>query len=210
MQWHRLITNNEADDRCYQACIQMVLETFQGPMDGSKLDEATGYRAGKWTWPFQGMKHLVDNGLFVTYWDNFDAAAFTNSPNEWLINNYDSVDAKKILESSDIKEAATALNHLKDAAGYTHILQTPTLDTLKSVSLDDAAVIVPINSAILNGLGQKFVGHFVLLNSIDDQFVTFVDPGLPASLNRRVDRRKFLDAWQYPDSEGASLIVVEN
>jgi hypothetical protein len=192
--------------RCFQASIRMILKYFFPKKDFSykTLDVLTHKVKGKWTWPMDGVLALQSMGLTVLKIGIFDYTAFAKDPEHYLAAYYNNplVLHEQIIHSDIAHEQKSAAEFAKRV---TIQKQVPTYDDLIQALKDRYLLLLNVNSRLLNRK-KGYVGHFVVVYRITPYTVWMQDPGLPAHKNRRVSRRMFEQAWEYPNKHTKGLL----
>jgi hypothetical protein len=188
-------SNTKDDTHCYQAALRMVLGRFKPEVTYSfeELDVLTDKIDGKWTWPQAGLVSLIEKGFEVVIIDAFDYERFVNEGVQHLEDEYGKEVAKEQESHSDIPNAIK--NIQKMLKHNIRIEDTPSLELLRKYIDDGYLLICNVNSSLLNGK-EGYVGHFVVVYKMDENNITFHDPGLPAKKARTEMLDKFYDAWK--------------
>ncbi len=190
---------------CFQACLKMIFKYFFPERDYSfkELDKISKKKKNKWTWPMAALLFLRKNGLKVKFHAELDYKKFAKNGEYYLKELYPK-DAEKIIEMSDI---SAEIKNTKEMLKYN-------IFSVKRISLKDIfrkfqqsyLIIFNINSRIVNRK-KGFCGHFVLLTGFDKNNIFIHDPGLPPKPNRKVSKKLFLKAWQYPKREYDTILI---
>lgn len=75
--------SNPDDTHCFQACLRSVLKYFRPSEEYNwdALDELSGKRPGKWTWPLYSIGQLYTAGFEAEVIEDFDYQQFIIAPN---------------------------------------------------------------------------------------------------------------------------------
>lgn len=200
-------SNTPDDTHCFQAALKMILKYFLPTQDFSwkQIDKITAKKEGLWTWPFAGMLWLHAQGFQVINQEVFDYQRFVQEKNTYLIDFYGKEVGKAQIGHSDVnQEAAFAKELLKGGILKDHL---PTLEDIQQLVIDNYLLICNVNSCALSNK-QGYVGHFIVVKEVDDQYVYFHDPGLPPLKDRRVPIATFMHAWAYPNETSQNVLAI--
>ncbi len=197
--------NLSDDTHCFQACLRMVLRFFYPERNYSfkELDKISKKVKKKWTWPMATLVAFKRMGFKVKFHSKLDYKKFAKSGEKYLKKLYPK-DAEKMIEMSDIP---SEIKNTKE-------MLKCNIFTTKRISLEEIfekfqqsyLVILNINSRVLN-CKKGFSGHFIIITGFDKNNIFFHDPGLPPESNRRVSKKLFLKAWQYPQEEYDTILI---
>lgn len=200
--------SNTADNsHCFQAALRMVLKYFEPEKNYSfeELDKLTAKVKDLWTWPLAGILSFVNNNYDVVILDAFDYAAFSEKGEEYLIRLFGKEVANEQIKNSNIKQEVKFTKKL--LAKKIIINPKPSLTTAKKLIKDGYLVIFNVNSQALNNK-NGYVGHFVVVYKIDNDFIYFQDPGLPPVRNRKETIEKFNEAWKVTKDAYAFKLII--
>ncbi|UCD03478.1 MAG: hypothetical protein JSW73_02995 [Candidatus Woesearchaeota archaeon] len=81
-----------------------------------------------------------------------------------------------------------------------------TFEDLESFFKNKCLIVPCINRNVLKNK-EGFVGHFVLITNIAEDYVEFHDPGLPPIQNRKVGKEEFIKSFYDPNTARWALVV---
>lgn len=198
---------NTDDLHCFEASLRMVLKHFLPEQEYTweQLDELTGKRAGKWSWPQRAMLALKDMGFEVVDMDTFDYQAFSEQGADYLFSYYKPGVGEEQVKNSDIPNEMEVAKRY--AASGIHALKVPGIEDIMSCLAEGYLVICNVNSRTLAGR-RGYAGHAVLVYEADENHVTFHDPGLPASPAERAPTYLFLKAFRYGGEDTPNMLAI--
>jgi len=189
---------NPDGTHCFQACLRMVLKYFclSDHYTWGELDELSGKRPGKWTWPLYAIGRLHLLGFEAAIVEDFDYLQFIAEPNKYILHRFGVQAGTEQIENSDIPYEVGIARKFCKLAGKPKI---PTLADLREFLHSGFLPICCLNLPALYG-ESGYLGHFVVPVKIDDEFVIFRDPGIqtqifPSRPASRVSRQIFENAW---------------
>lgn len=199
---------NTADNtHCFQAGMKMLLGYYFPKEDFSweSLEELTGKKDGKWTWPMKGWLYLAERGLDITYYGTFDYEKFAQSPEEYLFSRTSKEVATAQIRNSDILYEASVAKELVQKINQEK--RIPAIVDISNYIADGYLVFCNVNYYPLYGK-EGYSGHFVLIYGIDEEYVYLHDPGLPPNPSAKIPLKNFIAAWEYSGVENKGLTVV--
>ncbi len=194
---------------CWQAAIQMVLNTFSKTKQYTieEVIKISGKKEGQWTWPTQTLLWLNKNNYETMLIEDFDYHEFAQNGLKYLESRYGNEVANAQSKMSDIheqqelaKKFIPIINIQKRPADKKDII-----DLLEKGYL----IITNINAAKLFNL-NGYSAHFVLIFKADDKSIHLHDPGLPPKPNLKVSWEQFEKAWGYPSSRDKNLLAIKS
>jgi len=211
LQHHYHFTPNEPDDlHCLQSAIRMTWEGLFGKtLSLRDAERVTNFQAGLQTWPFAAMLSLADAGATVVNIEDFDPHGFIADPAAEL-QRQTLGDEKVVAHILAVSDADAEIEIVKKCLAHPLVRfenRSPRLpDLITAAQAPATAVICNVNyRALVSRAGYN--GHFVIVDSADEQEVHFQDPGLPPLENHHVATETFLAAWAPPKANMANLIV---
>ena len=190
---------------CVETCLKMILGYFEPGAEYSieELEKITGKQPEKGSWSFQWSLWFTDHGYNVKHYTTFDFDAFIAEGLEYIRRDYGDEVADWQDKNSDVE---TARSQAKDYLKKVEIaVKKPTIADIRK-ELDEGAVVKPmVNSRVLNGR-EGYEAHSVVVLDVDNEYVWFHDPGLPAFENRKESHELFQKAM---DSFGGEMDVVK-
>lgn len=199
---------NTADgNRCYQAAIRMVVQSFRPDRDysWSELDRITGRIEDGGTWPLAGTVWLHEQGYEVLYVEPMDNRRFAREGANYVREFYGSDDLAD--PRTDYAREQANARRLVERVPFE--VRVPTIDDLRTRLDENYLLICLVNSRALNGQsGHR--GHFVVVKGCDDDALVIHDPGPPAQSNRRVPLDEFEAAWAFPDERAKNFVAVRD
>ncbi len=200
---------NTADNtHCNQAGMRMILGYYfpQEKFTWRKLEEITGKKPRKWTWPMKGWLYLAERGLDVTYYGTFDYDQFIRHGSAYLLKRYGKEVGEAQIKHSNISyEREISKKLLKKVS---QVKRVPTLEDIKNFIQENCLLMCNVNYYPLYGK-PGYAGHFVLIYGIDERYVYLQDPGLPPHPNAEIPIERFLNAWNYSGEDNRGLTVVK-
>jgi hypothetical protein len=201
-------SNTPDDTHCFQAALRMILKHFLPEQDFSwqQLDEITAKHPGMWTWPMAGLCWLKQNGFDVINIEDFDYRRFCEEKENYLTEKFGSEVARVQVKNSVLHaEIEWAKKFITTVPTQNRL---PSYDEIINLALEGYLLIVNVNARTLNHT-PGYAGHFIVIGNVTNNWLQFHDPGLPAIKNRKVDRKLFLEAWNYPDEGARNLIAIK-
>jgi len=201
--------NTEDDMRCFQATTRMVLGYFlpERNFDWEELDEMSNHHEGLSTWPQKMLTELAGLDFDVKLVEGFDGRDFIRRGEQYLIDAFGAETAQWQIKYSNIDEERQFYQLAYDR-GVNIENRLPDLDEMAEQLADDYAVICTVNSRKLNNQ-PGYVGHSVVILSINDNEVVLHDPGLPPQPERHVSRELFEQAWADPNENAKNYIAIK-
>jgi len=175
---------------CVQTNMKMVLKYFHQDKDFSfeYLDNITGRTEGKWTWPAQALKPLVDNCL-DTYFCSI--TPYENITPDFLTIHYGEADGNKMIQQTNWDVLPDAIDYLLASGRYEH--KNTTFEELENEFMKGSVIIVTL----------RF--HQVTITGINETHVLVHDP---ASRPFRVYlKESFKDIWYSSPSDNDIFII---
>lgn len=200
--------NDKTNMHCFQASVQMILGYFM-PERTFTLDELvklSGSVEGMSTWPARMLIELDKMGLDIVMVEGFDGKDFIERGPEYLREVYAGETAEWQIENGDIDKERADYQELYDH-GISVQQRIPTIGDIQKYMSDGYLVKVTLNSRRLKGL-DGYLGHSVIVVSVDDESVILHNPGLPPTPNQKVTRKIFEAAWAYPNEGAKELIAM--
>lgn len=155
------------------------------------FDVATGFNKKKFTWDAQGLLWISRKGIWVTCISEFDYHRFA-SEGEAYLHWYWRPDVFEFQKkNSDIVAARKAVQKLLPRAEF--FCKRTTLKDIREQLKKGAIVLAAVNPKALDekeGVGS----HMVVVLDINNQEVTFHDPGIPPVPFRKVKNALFKKA----------------
>ena len=203
------VANLDDDRHCLQAAYAMAVHALSGnPITMAQAEADTGFAPGHSTWPFAAMLSLIRRGYMVRSVERFGIDDFVADPDAAIREQVgDDEIADRIAETSDYDLEVLRVKELVDSGGMSFEQRSPAFADIAESLRNGEVVIVNVNGLALNGK-SGYVGHFILVTGVDDEFVEFVDPGLPPCPQGRASVDTFLKAWHYPTADVANMISV--
>jgi hypothetical protein len=201
--------NTPDDLHCVEACFQMVLKYLFPDQDWSleQLRKMVRHLPHKGAALSGMMIELVKLGLHVVNIENLDYGKFAEDGEDYLKTIWDSqtlagqkelIDIRheqklaKELTQSDKVELVTREAVFKDAENYFH---------------KNNIVLVSINPLVLDGR-EGYWSHLVVITDINNDSVTFHDPGLPPQPNRVVSKKVFIESMTPPRKPDTNVVAI--
>ena len=160
------------------------------------LDELSGKRPGKWTWPLRGIGEIADRGLLVEVIDDFDYHQFVSRAENYLLERFGAEAGSEQIANSDVPY------EVEVAAKYSHIVSRTGIPTIEDLQSFISRGMLPVACLNLPALYGKpgYLGHFVLVRSVTSDAVSFDDPGIstaefPGRKGSTVNIEVFRHAW---------------
>lgn len=172
-----------------------------------ELEKLSAKIEGKATWPQQMAINLHDMGFDVTMVEGFDGRAFIRDGADYLHRAFGKDIAEWQIANSDLPQEQKLYQAAYDR-GVDIQKAIPTLADMQSYIKKGYLVAANVNSPRLRGK-EGYVGHFVVILSIDDTELVLHDPGLPARPNVRVPIETFQAAWADPDDNAKNFIAIK-
>ncbi len=160
------------------------------------LDELSGKRPGKWTWPLYSVGQLYSSGFEAEVIEDLDYQQFIIAPNEYLIGRFGEVAAAEQISNSDIPYEVEISKRYLSLTGKP---RTPTIKDIEQFLSRGYLPICCLNLPALYG-EPGYLGHFVLPTKVEEDTVIFHDPGIQTNLfpgrkDSMVSKRRFQEAW---------------
>jgi len=182
---------NPDEIHCFQACLSMVLKYFLPASNYTfeQLDELSGRKVGKWTWPLKALGELHNLGLEIEIVDNFDYEKFLVRPNEYLVEVCGPEGAAAQIANSDIPYEVETARLYSYLAGKP---DRPTPEHLIKLIEGGSLPICHVNLAELHAQ-PGYIGHFVVVINANSDTIVIHDPGIATE--------------QYPPRENFSVSI---
>lgn len=171
-----------------------------------ELRHMSAKKDGKATWPTQMLMQVRRMGFDVALIEAFDAEAFARDGEHYLRSAFGSKTAEWQIANSDIPDEQRLYQEFL-ASGADYAQRVPTLADIEDFLQRGYLTVAVVNSRKLNNR-PGYVGHFVLLYAIDEENVTFQDPGPPHRERRTESREHFESAWADPSEQAKNLIAI--
>jgi hypothetical protein len=202
-------SNTPDDTHCFQAGMRMILGYFLPDREFSwkELEQLSAKVEGLSTWPQQMLINLRKMGFAATMVEGFDGHAFIRNGGQYLKEAFGEETAEWQIKNSDIPQEQKLYQEAYDT-GVDIQCRVPTLADIQDYLQKGYLVAATINSRQLDGK-DGYVGHFVVVLSIDDQEMVLHNPGLPARQAQRVTREQFMEAWADPNETAQNFIAIK-
>jgi hypothetical protein len=197
--------NTKDRTHCFQASIRMVLKYWFPKKEFSykTLDILTKKVKGMWTWPMEGVLALQNMGLTILDIGIFDYVAFSKNPVSYLKDYFKNPQVvQEQLQHCDIEQERKSAERY--AQHIRHEKRVAIYDDILSALQQKYLLIINVNSRLLNRK-KGYSGHFVVVYRATSHTIWMYDPGFPPKKKRRVTRRVFEEAWEYPNKETKTL-----
>ena len=174
---------DSAGSHCQEASLQSILNYFEPEMgySFSQLCQITGRTTELAVWAFQYSIRLVDNGYEVQRWTTVDYPAFAEKGIDYIRGEYGAEIAEWQEQNTDFATALELANEY--IAKVELVAQKPTVAAIDQAMSQDWLAKVMVDAGVLNDLGH-YLGHSVVVTSVNEGNVTFHDNGLPPQENR--------------------------
>ena len=166
----------------------------------------SGSKKGKSVWPAKMLVEMRKLGIDVVMIEGFNARRFVAEGADYLRDEFAGETAEWQIANSDIpKEQRNYVELL--ASGVKIEKRIPTTSDI--CSLLDAGWLVKctVNSRRLKKL-DGYVGHSVVVLSVDKDEIILHNPGLPPEPFQHVSIADFEAAWAYPNEAAKELIAA--
>lgn len=205
----RLIPNLEDNNHCFQACFAMVYESLtDSPILMEQVDTLTGFVAERPTWPFKGMLSWAEKGLYVKYIEKFSHESFVADPVKTIKDHVQNDEiAQSVIEVSDLEKEVSLVKACLKHPNITFEIRQPSLEDIRYYIKSGCLIVVNVNYYALIGV-DKYVGHFVVVEDVNEDTLTLQNPGPPSIAHQVVSKDNFLKAWCYPNERLANMIAV--
>ncbi|MEX0917434.1 MAG: hypothetical protein WDZ90_02850 [Candidatus Paceibacterota bacterium] len=172
--------NKGGDTHCFQAALKMVLGYYlpERNFPFSRLDELTGHKEGRWTYPYKAYIWLAENGFTVTHIEDFSVEDFVEKGEKFLKEVWDPEVYKLQKQYSDFE---TARRYAKEAWEKKNIYfkrERGTLERVIEYANKGCILLVRVNPCILRGENGDG-SHIVVIKAIEKNKIVIHDPGLP-------------------------------
>ena len=197
------------DTHCNQAALRMMLKYFLPDCEFSweELEKMTAKMPGKATWPAQMLINLADMGFDVVMVESFDAEAFVKDGGDYLKREFGAETAEWQIANSDIPQEQRLYKKLLNSR-VNYQKRIPLMGDIRDYLKRGYLVKLTLNSRKLNHR-QGYVGHSIVVYDINDENVTFHDPGLPAKESRIESLEHLEESWADPNDKAKELIAVK-
>lgn len=197
------------DKHCLQSSFRMVAEAFTGVDPGSEAaDRLTGYVEERGTWQFRAMLAFAQLDLEVIDHEKFDTQEFLRDPeNAIRMQVQDDTVAAQNIADTDLKSEVSALRQCVASPKITFIESVPKFEDLRRETARGRLIICNVNSRILEGQ-DGHMGHFVVVEAIDDDVVTMHNPSPPGRYGVRIPTQLFYKAWTSPSDTMANYLSI--
>jgi hypothetical protein len=198
--------NTSDGTHCFQAALRMILKYFIPEKDFSweLLDKLTAKSKNMWTWPMAGLVWMQEQGFEVINIEKFDYKRFIENPEGYLEKRFGADIAQEQIKNSNIaQETEFAKKFINQVKTENRIA---VIDEISELLEDGYLVITNVNARSLNDQ-EGYIGHFVVVNSCNNNTVTIQDPGSPPMQNKKVSIQQFTKGWAYPDESTQNLMA---
>jgi hypothetical protein len=202
--------NTSDDTHCLQAVLRMALGLFLPGRDFTwqELDNLSGKRPGKWTWPQHALLAIREMGLSVREIAAFNYLEFAQHGMDYLREHYGARAAEEQDRNCDLPyEIATAVKYAESGIPQ---CRAPTFDDIERFLSDGQLVVCWVNHKKLEGRRGGVIDHVVLVYGLDVSRVTLHDPGLPPRQAITVDRGRFWRAWASEGEKTTGMFGIGN
>ena len=195
--------------RCVQASYRMVVHALTGDDPGEDAaDIQTGYVEGRGTWQFRMLLALADYSLKVVDHELIDTQLFLMDPAEAIrAQAGNELVAQQIIDETDIEAEKNAVRKCLENPLITFEESVPSIEQMEEELRVGNLLLVNVNSRVLRGQKGR-QGHILIIENIDDDMVTYHDPGIDGGLNKQIEKNEFVKAWHSPSVEMANYIAV--
>lgn len=199
--------NLKDDTHCVQAALKMVLGFFdpERVYTFAELNEITAHEEGKWTWQYAMSDWLGKNGFVVVAIEDFDTNAFVDDGEGYLEKHWTPEVYEIQKHYSNFSAEKTFAERALKNKNVTLTSRPATIDDVLDYFSQGYVVMVSINPNILND-GEGYASHVVVVTNIDEEHITFHDPGLPPIAFREVSITDFKSAM---GASTASVIAIK-
>lgn len=205
----QFMPNSQDDEHCLHASAWMVLSQFGIKVNMKDLEVATQYRPGNPTWPFGIMEFMGRHGLSVRSIEQFDPVAFVHDPVQAIYDQVgDDEIAARNVAISDLEYEVRMVEQCMANPRVEFEVRLPSIDDIRTGLVQGAFAICNVNSRALAGL-DGYVGHFVVVDRVDDGTLQLQNPGLPPVRDQLVTSTVFEHSWKFPSNEMANVLLVE-
>ena len=210
-KYFEFIPNENDNLHCLQSCFAMINNrVFNENMTAVEAEEFTNFKKGFPTWQFGAILSFAKKGLIVKDIENFQIDLFLKDPVEAVKNQFKSKEVVDyIIKSSDLDNEIKILQQTIATGNVEFIKNIPGMENIKTYLAEGWFVFCNVNYWLLQGIEGKYDGHFVIIDEINEDYITLQNPGLPPMPNQKVTYKNFFNAWNYPDKNAANLIVVK-
>lgn len=207
MEIPEFIANTPDGQRCMQATYRMTVHALTGVQPtAAEAEEETGFVAGRPTWQFTMMLGFAARGIRVNDWERFDPLDFLRDPVSSIERQVgDPAIAQQVLDESDIDHEVAALTKCLESPLISFTDRVATTADLQREMSDETLLLCNVNARRLMGEPGR-VGHFVIVQSINDDSVIVTDPGLPPVNRHEIPTPRFNEAWGDPSPDMANFI----
>lgn len=203
---------NEKDNlHCIQACYAMVNNLlFDEELTAVEVEKATNFRESFPTWQFGAIRSFAKRGLKVKSIENFPIEGFLGNPSEAIKTQFKDEDVVNSIIS--VTDFELELSTIREALGTKNVQFEQRIPNLKDIEVllsEGWELICNVNYWLLQGIKDKYAGHFVVIKEINNENIILNNPGLPPIENQIVMIEDFLCAWNFPNENAANLIAVK-
>lgn len=190
---------------CVETSLKMILKYFEPNTDYSidELEKITDKQPEKGSWSFKWSIWFANHGYTVKHYSTFDFRAFMADGIGYIRRAYGDEVANWQAGNSDVELARSQTKEYLDKVEI--VAKKPTIDDIRREHRANSLIKPMVNSRVLNGK-EGYEGHSVVILDIDDNDISFHDPGLPAFENRKVSHQLFQEAM---DSFGGEMDIVQ-
>jgi len=198
-------SNLPDDMHCMQSCMRMALKYYFPDKDFSfeQIDALIGLGKRKlWSTPVQAVVAFDDFGLNTKCYAAGDFEKYLREGVNYIKKNYKNW--KTILKHIDVN---LDMKFIREALKR-KLLEMKKLqfDEIESFFKKGNIIMLAINTNVFKGK-KGYVGHFVLITDIGNDYVEFHDPGLPPIPRRRESKDNFIQSWYDHDTDRSALVV---
>ncbi|PJE64268.1 MAG: hypothetical protein COU90_03565 [Candidatus Ryanbacteria bacterium CG10_big_fil_rev_8_21_14_0_10_43_42] len=195
---------------CFQACLKMVLAYWTPNKEYTfkKLDEISSHTEGKWTWQGSSLLYLAKNKFDIINIENLDYSLFARDGKEYLKTIWsDDIYKTQDIYSNLNKEQEIAKQLIKNKNIKLQNKEIQFSDILYLFD-DGYIILVSVNPCTLRG-EEGYSSHMVVITDIQENTVTFHDPGPPGEPHKSISRDIFKSAITKPLKEDGNVIGLK-
>lgn len=202
---------NESDNlHCLQACLIMVHQMLSGyRLSMATAEKATGFKAGKETWPYAMIAWLAENGYEIVHIDAIDPLAMCANPEAELrrIGTSDEL-IHYFLQITDFREIEEDARRGLATGRVRYDTRIPDFADVVDGIADGYLPALTVDLGVLGEMKGEFQGHIIVATGAGGDQVEVQDPGPPARWDWLLSGEELVRAMRSPSETAGTATLV--
>jgi hypothetical protein len=184
-----------SENACALACYAMIAKFYFPETTFEEIAKISDWQEGHIVWAFKFWQWITEKGIRVKDYDLIDYSMWANEGVEGMRRSVSEKSFDYYQENTkDLSQLADDVKALMNNQNFLYIRQKPGFEILKEEISKGNPCEVVLNSRVLNKR-DGFALHRVVVLDVDDEFVTFHDPGKDPRPARKEAVGDFTHAW---------------